>query len=59
MVCFEPEGPQELTEELGSRLRTAGLFCSYYPKESAEEPGANSEQRCCDTPAGLQQPDEA
>ena len=26
MVCFEPEGPQESTEELGNRLRTTGLI---------------------------------
>ncbi len=25
MVCFEPEGPQESTEELGNRLRTTGV----------------------------------
>ncbi len=25
MVCFEPEGPQESTEELSNRLRTTGL----------------------------------
>ncbi|HGS6101078.1 TPA: hypothetical protein ACMELW_005321, partial [Klebsiella variicola subsp. variicola] len=58
-VYFDHARPHELTEELESRLRTMGLFWSCYPQESAEEPGANSEQRGCYTPAGFQLSDEA
>ncbi len=36
MLCFEPEGPQELTEELGNRLRTLGLFDPVGPQEPAK-----------------------